>query len=410
MSIAVRTIDPDETAAWLTCLRTGFLTRWPVEPFALSVRSHWDYGRVWAAFEDGSIVGTARSWRTEVTVPGPTCLPATSIAAVSVLPTHRRRGILRQLMAADLAAARERGETLAVLWASDAAIYGRFGFGPATRSAIWTVDAGPGTVVGTARPGALTVTQPSVDARDAIRGVFETWRARQHGEVRRRDVAWDDALGLRPLPTGHEPWVGTLVLHRDAAGQPDGYVRYHHEEHWQRRRAAGVLHVDDLHALTDEAYRDLWRLVLATEWTATVRAETRSVNERLPWLVADARSAQPEAVTDGMWLSLLDVPAALAARSYLATGRVVLGVADADGRPIQRLLLDVTPDGAICAATDAPPDLVVDRSTLSAAYLGDMPLRHAAIARPIEERTAGAVESLERLLRTVDAPWCSTYF
>jgi predicted acetyltransferase len=410
MPIEIRTIEPDETATWLASLRTSFNASWPVGPLAEDVRSVWDYDRVWAATDGEIVVGTARSWATEVTVPGPARLPGTAIAAVSVLPTYRRRGVMRGLMDTDLAAARDRGEVLGALWASQATIYGRLGFGSATRAATWRVDVGPGVVPGEPRAGALEVTPPSSEARDVIRGVFERWREVQPGELRRREFTWDLALGLRPSVRGDDPWSGTLVIHRDQAGDPDGYVRYHLEERWERRRGVGVLHVDELHALTDEAYRDLWRLVCGMEWAATVRAEQRAVHERLPWLVADGRTAQPESVADGLWLALIDLARALEARAYTASGRLVLGVRRTDGASPERVLLDASPDGTTCRSTTETPDLVVSASALAAAYLGDVSLRTATIGGGADEHRPGTLALLDRLLRTVDPPWCSTFF
>lgn len=409
MPIAIRTIDPDETSGWLASLRSSFHATWPVEPLAEDVRTLWDYDRVWAATEGQTIVGTARSWATQLTVPGGAPVPGTAIAAVSVLATHRRRGVMRSLMTADLVAARERGEVVGVLWASQAPIYGRFGFGPATRAATWTVEVGTGVVPGEARAGALTVTPVSTDARDLIKGVFERWRVRQPGEIRRREFTWDVELGLRVRLRGDDPWSGTLVVHRDPAGDPDGYVRYHLEERWERRQGKGVLHVDELHTLTDEAYRDLWRLVCGMEWAGTVRAEQRSPQERLPWLVSDGRTAQPESVADGLWLAFLDLPRALESRSYHADGRLVIGVMSADGTQ-ERVALDASTDGAICRPTEASPDVVVPAQALAAAFLGDVGLRVATIGHGADEHRPDALALLDRLLRTLDPPWCSTFF
>jgi predicted acetyltransferase len=254
------------------------------------------------------------------------------------------------------------------------------------------------------------VTPSSSEARDVIRGVFERWRAVQPGELRRREFTWDLALGLRPSVRGDEPWSGTLVIHRDQAGDPDGYVRYHLEERWERRRGVGVLHVDELHALTDEAYRDLWRLVSGMEWAATARAEQRAAHEPLPWLVADGRTAQPESVADGLWLAFIDLPRALEARGYTASGRLVLGVLHPDRASPERVLLDASPEGATCRPTTGTPDVVVAAGALAAAYLGDVSMRGATIGSGADEHRPGALALLDRLLRTIDPPWCSTFF
>jgi len=409
MPVHIRTIDPTETEAWLACLRSGFLASWSVGPIAQDVQTLWDFQRVWAAVEDDAVVGTTRSWATELTVPGGALLPGSAVAGVSVLPTHRRRGILRGLLAAESSAARERGEAVAVLWASDARIYGRFGFGAATRTSTWTVDTGASVVPGAARPGALAILPPSAEARDLIRGVFEAHRVRQPGEIRRREFTWDDALGLRPNVRGEEAWVGTLALHRDADGAVDGYVRYHLEERWERRRGVGILHIDELHALTDEAYRDLWRLACTMEFAGSVQAADRPPHERLPWLVDDPRTAQPSDATDGLWLALLDPARALAARTYLTSGRLVLGIADAAGS-VTTVDLDATPDGARCRGVTTTPDLTVDARDVAAAYLGGATLRDATVVRGVDEHRPGALALLDRLLRTLDPPWCSTFF
>ena len=145
-------------------------------------------------------MGTVRSWATELTVPGGVLLPASAVAAVSVLPTHRRRGVLSRMLPVDLDAARERGEAVAVLYASEYPIYGRFGFGPAVPSAIWVVDARAGRLPGAPRPDAIRFAEPSATSRDTVKRIFHAWRPRQSGEIWRREFTWDDDLGLREPP------------------------------------------------------------------------------------------------------------------------------------------------------------------------------------------------------------------
>jgi GNAT superfamily N-acetyltransferase len=141
MSIDVRPIQDDELVPWLDAMSTGFSDRPDLLKVAEEVRPWWDLSRNWAAFEGGRIVGTFRSWAGELTVPGPAVVKATAITGVGVLPTHRRRGILSRMAATEHAAARARGEVVSILYASEYAIYGRFGYGPATTTATWTLDA-----------------------------------------------------------------------------------------------------------------------------------------------------------------------------------------------------------------------------------------------------------------------------
>ena len=191
------------------------------------------------------------------------------------------------------------------------------------------------------------------------------------------DVRWDDALGLRPSPWG-PPWKGFLAVHRDAAGRPDGYARYRGQEQFVDRQPASTITVDELHALTDEAYAALWRFLAEVDLVTTVKAEGRSPSERLPWLLTNARAAIPSELGDGMWVRLFDVPRALAARTYEREGRVVIEIVDPEaGAPI-RVELDATPDGATCRPTDRSPDLTLPVAALGAAYLGGARLRDAA--------------------------------
>src|SRR5262245_9642979 len=89
--------------------------------------------RVHAAWEGERAVGGASALPLLLTVPGGR-LPAAGVTAVGVLPTHRRRGILRALMRAQLDDCRRRGEPVAYLWATEDTIYGRFGYGIASVS------------------------------------------------------------------------------------------------------------------------------------------------------------------------------------------------------------------------------------------------------------------------------------
>ena len=408
MAIEIRTVRTDQYAAYVQAIGTGFLDRPDADPIAEQVATSWDPDRAWAAFDGDTICGTFRSWATDLTVPGGQALPASAVAAVSVLPTHRRRGILTRLAAAEHEAIRERGEAFGLLNASEYPIYGRFGYGPGLRVATWTLQAGRTGFHGDPVAN-VELVAPDADAAATIRSVFEAWRSRQPGEIRRRDYAWDDALGLRASPWG-PPWKGFLAVHRDASGQADGYARYRGKEHFEDRQPASTITVDELHALTDEAYAALWRFLAEVDLVTTVKAEGRRLSERLPWLLTNARAAIPSDVGDGMWVRLFDVPRALAARSYEREGRVVIEVIDPQDDGPLRVELDASPNGATCRPTDRSADLTLPVAALGAAYLGGARLRDATIGTGADEHTPGTLATLDALLRTPDEPWCSTFF
>lgn len=405
----IRTIRDDELVQFIEVLTTAFLERPDAREVADELRPLWDLDRTLAAFDGDRMCGTFRSFPTELTVPGGGCLPGSAIVAVSVLPTHRRRGVMRAMVANEHAAARERGEPLALLHAAEYPIYGRFGYGPACRGAAWTVDTRGTTFHGPVLSG-VEIVGPNLAVRDAMIEVHEAWRRRQPGEIRRRDYTWDFDLGLRPSAWG-PAWKGFVAFHRDRDGELDGYVRYRAEQAWDRGRPRGTVTVDDLHALTDEAYAALWRFLAELDWAGTVKADHRSVSERLPWLLTDARAATISDVGDDLWVRLLDVPRALAARRYATEGSIVLEVIDSEatgGR--MRIELEAGPEGASARSTRRTPELTLDVGALGAAYLGGVRLGDAVLAAGADEHRTGALADAERMLRTPDEPWCSTFF
>jgi predicted acetyltransferase len=409
VTLEIRPVREDEVVPYIEALSTAFLDRPDVERVAREIWPLWEGTRTWAAVVDGRICGTFRSWPTELTVPGGARLPTAGVSAVTVIPTHRRRGILRAMVATEHETIREQGQVFGMLYAAEYPIYGRFGYGPACRESTWTLDTHRTRFYGP-RAGTVELVTPSDDVRATLLGVFEAWRVRQVGEIRRREHMWDFELGLREEFWGPR-WKGFICLHRDEAGSVDGYARYHPEEKWEQRQPRNTLVVDELHALTDAANADLWRFLAEVDWISSVKASRRSPSDRLPWLLTNARAAVLSEAGDGAWLRIFDVPRALESRRYERAGRIVLEVVDrelAGGRI--RVALDAGPDGATCRPTDATPDLTFNVAALGAAYLGGTRLRDAVLAHGVDEHRNGALGDAGALLRTADEPWCSTFF
>jgi predicted acetyltransferase len=420
MPIDVRPISEGELIVWLDAVSTGFLERPDQTIIAAEVRPHWDLARVWGAFDGARVTGTLRTWHTELTVPGLAKVAASAVTGVAVLPTHRRRGILSRLAAAEAAAARERGEAVALLFASEYPIYGRFGYGPATTAATWSLDtratAFHPSIVATSGSVELAATDDA--GRATAIAVFDRWRDRQAGEIWRRPIMWSADFGSGAAFGA--PWKGFLVVRRDADGTPDGYARYHVDGAWAERQPRGKLILDELHALTDDAYAALWQFLASIDWVSRIEAEKRQPAERLPFLLTNARAAIASDIGDALWVKLLDIPTALAARAYERTDSLVLevivrdggedGGADGGSATRVRVALDASPDGASARPTRAEPDLTIDGAALGSAYLGGTRLRNAVLARGFDEHRAGALAKADTLLATDIPPWTSTFF
>jgi predicted acetyltransferase len=310
-------------------------------------------------------------------------------------------------MAREHAVARERGDAVSLLYAAEYPIYGRFGYGPATSTATWTLTTAGTRFTGPS--GGVELARPA-DAVPVLQAVFDADRLRRPGEIRRLEYRWQFDLGLRESSWG-ERWKGNVALHRDANGEVDGYARYTPKEVWEERQPRGTIAVNELIALDDEAYGALWRFLGELDLVATVKAGGRRRDERLPWLLTNARAVVESDVGDALWVRLLDVPRALEARTYERRGQVVLEVVDGEapgGR--MRVELDASEGGASARTTGRSPDLTLDVAALGSAYLGGTRLSHAVIPHGVDEHRTGALATAQAIFRTADEPWSATFF
>lgn len=412
MPITVRTIRPDELPAWFEAFGTAFYI-WPFDPNVMSARRREDFDleRVVGAFDGDRVVGTFRTFRAQLTLPGGARVPVNSVTGVSVRPTHRRRGTLRRLDADDVARAAGRGEVASVLISAEWPIYGRFGYGPATWQGRWVVrtrEAGLDL-----EPVGTIENVDALTARKLLPELYERYAASQPGELSRQAFRWDETLGLVEI-SGRPRWHGLIAIHRSESGEPDGYARYHGEEAWDEGIPDNVLVLDELHGLTEAAELDLWRHLVQTDLTASIRAETRRDHEPVQWYMADARAARLTNRLEFLWLRPLDVERLLGERRYDRDGELVFDVLDiVDGQPgpaAGRYRLEVRGGAGTCIRTDDEPALTITASQLGAASLGGTRLLDACRRDGATEHRPGALARADALLSTVDAPWCTTWF
>ncbi|MGX6448855.1 GNAT family N-acetyltransferase [Patulibacter sp. S7RM1-6] len=353
---------------------------------------------------DERVVGTTATWRWNVTVPGGE-LPCAAITTVTVRPTHRRRGILRAMMDRAAADARAHGAPLAALWASEGAIYGRFGFGPATRVRTLRVRTRGGVPLRAPVPEPLDVelVEPEA-AAPLVAPIFARARRRRAGVMDRTIDAWWTARILSNAPEE----IGSLGPLRVVLAGRDGYALYRVEEGEADTPVSAwtTVRVKELVAATPEAERTLLTYLTRIDLADEVVLPERPVDDPLLHAPVDHRAVRAEETSDALWLRILDVPAAIAGRGWAADAELVVAVEHPEDEHVAgRWALRVGPDGGRAERTDAAPDLVLPARDLASAYLGDVALDALHAAGTVEERTAGAVAALDAALRTDRAPW-----
>lgn len=410
MNLEIRPHTEKEYPEFRAAVSRGFGYHPRPEPVELTLlNKRYERDRSLAVFDDGQIVGTATIFSFEMTVPGGAAMPVAGVTMVTVAATHRRRGILRQIMGRQLHDIRERGEPGAVLWASESPIYGRFGYGLAMQHEKLSIDRRYAQFAhAPPAPGRVRwVTEK--EARKIFPKVWDQARSRRPGMMARGQPWWDNQF--------HDPewrrWGGGgpyFFAAYEEEGRPDGYVMYRIKREWVDMTEANVLMVAELVTATDAAYAALWRFCLNVDLTGAVEAWNRPLEEPLSWMLADPRRLR-RTPYDAIWLRLVDIPAALSKRTYPVQGRLVFEVRD-DFCPwaAGRFKLEGGPEGAECRAANSKPDIVLGTAELAAIYMGGHRLTPIARAGRAEERTSGALTRADAMFAADVAPWCPQGF
>ncbi|MFD5950411.1 GNAT family N-acetyltransferase [Streptomyces collinus] len=358
-----------------------------------------------AVAADGRPVGTAATYSFELTLPGETLVPVSGVTAVGVLPSHRRQGVLSAMMRHQLTELRGRGEMASVLLASEALIYGRFGYGPAAYTAQLKV---PRHRAALAAPRARGVTEGAATGsvevlrRDGcgeiLEEVYDRYRRAQPGALSRPHRWWALRAGQPPI----SPAQRYVAVHRNTDGVPDGYASYSVE--------SGTLTVDETIATEDAVFTALARFVLGHDLVSQVVFKHVPPGHPLRWQLADFRAGEVSGDMDWLWVRLLDVPRALTARGWFADGELVLDVDDPFLGEHNRYLLTVRDGKADCVPTDREPDLSADIRDLGSIYLGGTAPSTLARAGHIRVRHPGAAALADALFHAERSPHCLHWF
>jgi predicted acetyltransferase len=405
--VRLATSDDDIAAGW-RAVGTAFLDA-PSPELVTWRREMFSENRMHVAVDDGVVCGVASAFLTPLTLPGLATVTMGAVTGVGVLPTHRRRGHLSRLMEQQLSDIADQGAPIAGLIAAEWPIYGRYGYGMAIPGATYEVDTRLARFIDEGWHGTVELVDlPTI--RDLSPPVFEAHRAATPGSIGRSTGWWDANRGVRPPPDSKPDPGDFRAIHRASDGVVDGYAVYTAKGRWERSVPSGRLEVRDLVTTTPGAYADLWRFLCEVDWTTSVKASPRPVDEPLAFQLADGRAVQKTHEGDHIWLRLLDVPAVLAARSYATSGSVVLDVVDDTLARGGRFELVVSPDGAACTSTTREADVTMSIASLAAASMGGTAVSTLSRAGLLDEQNPGAAALLDAMLRCSPAPFCSTNF
>ena len=360
--------------------------------------------RMHAAFDGDRIVAGAGMFAFDMTVPGGS-LPCAGVTVVAVDPTHRRRGVLTQLMRTQLDEAHELGEPIAALWASEAAIYGRFGYGLASMAGEIKIPrerTGFTTAVPQGEPPRFVSFE---EALEHFPTVYDRVLAETPGMLSRSRDWWQSRVLADPEGRrfGGGPARRVLI---ESGGEPRAYAIYHHHPGFEYGSSTGSIRIVEAFGATPAATAAIWRYLLDVDWVATLTASLLPLDHPLFLLLAEPRRAR-FTVGDALWVRLVDVGAALTGRGYAQDGEVVFEVQDpfcpwnegrwhlADGRAEQ---------------TKAEAGIGLGVNELGSVFLGGFTFGQLARAGRLEELRAGAVDRADAIFRTDRVPWCPEIF
>ncbi len=398
----IRVLDESNVRAAHALFRGSLHTAPVTDEKWEKVKDSYVPGRTFGAFQDDDMVGTAQSWAALLAVPGGAEVPASTVSRVGVRADWTRRGVLSALMRRQFQAFQEAGEVVAVLRASESVIYGRFGYGVASRGRRVVLDRYRTSALPSAGTGGRIRLVDRATALTAGPEVYTTAGLSRPGMTTRWPAWW-----TMNLERALDDENARMAVHRGEDGD-DGYVLY--SVKWDMGggpSSKSVLSVMDVVAATPEVWAELWRYLFRVDMVDEIVAELRPLDEPLEWLLADRRVVKVTEVDDETWLRLVDVPAALAARRYREAEPVVLEVRDRylpenDGR------YRITPEGA--ERTSEAADLGLDVDLLAATYLGDTSFTDLARAGRIDVVDHAALARADALFATDRAPWSGTYF
>ena len=415
MTIELRPVTDSNFVEWRKAVRRGFGMHVHPDDIARLRNDRAEIDRLVAAVDTRSerIVGTGGADSYSLTLPGGATVPMAGVAYMTTAVTHRRQGAFSGLMSRIHETAREHGDIISGLWASQANLYSRFDYGLAINSYDWEIDPSFGGFSHSPIPDDFG-TDPDahvyfVDADEAaaiLPGIYEQMHQQTAGAVDRNPGRWRyELFDEERVRDGASQMFFAIC---EEAGEQTGYVAYR-----MRRKGdsdMGTLEVSEQVSVTDSVHATMWRFLLDFELVGKITAKNRPADDPLWWMLSDPRRLARTS-HDAMWINLLDIPKALEARTYNADGRLKIGlVSESNPGVAGTYVLDIDNSQATVKKTTEKPDVIMTPADLSSIYLGGISPGPLVDAGRIDAITTGSLAKLHGMFATDSAPWCAHYF
>ncbi len=413
MTIELRPVTDDNFSEWRKTVRHGFGEHVHPDDIVRLRNERVELDRLVAAVDTQSnrIIGTGGADSYWLTVPGGELVPMAGVAYMTTSVTHRRQGAFSNMMTYIHDAARERGDVISGLWASQSHLYGRFDYGLSINSYDWEIDPSFGEFshFPAANANNADIKVSFIDADEAevvLPGIYERMHRQTTGSVNRTSGRWRYQLfDEERVRQGASPLFFAVC---EEAGEQTGYVSYRMRR--QGDSDMGTLEVVEQVSATEVAHAAIWRFLLDFDLVGNITAINRPSDDSLWWMLSDPRRLRRKS-HDALWVRLLDIPKALEARTYNSDGILKIGlVSDVQPESAGTYVIEIDDSRGSVKKTTDKPDVVMTPADLSALYLGGISSGPLFEAGRINEITTGSLAKLAGMFNTNSAPWCAHYF
>jgi len=357
-----------------------------------------DLSRFRIAVDGTRVVAVAASYAMDATLPGGVSVPMGGVTWVSVAATHRRQGLMRRVVGAVHDDIAERGEPIATLYASEGGIYENIDYGCSTQVRVASLNPRLTSFrreYSTA--GGVCYLDSTEDPVALTTAMWERFRRLRAGETSRSAALHNFLADQRAKPAGPMSPVEYFV-------HADGYAAYRMEQDWNTGHPAHTMHIVEVAAITPEAHAALWETLLGVDLVGEIKSNALAIDDPLPYLLTNPRTLRTNELNDGVWVNVLDIPMAFAARSYRSTDRLVVEVDE------KRWAIDGGPDGATCKPVRTRPDLTCTHAALSALLYGGVAPSALVAGRRMTARNDDVLRRADIFFTTATAPHCQTHY